>query len=62
MRRFFDVFFFISLTVASPCDDEPLSFPIKDVQVDPNVTNSFIKGIPAQIGNPPQDVVLMPWP
>lgn len=62
MRRFFAVFFFISLTSASACDDEPLSFPITDVQVDPKVADSFIKGIPAQIGNPPQNIVLMPWP
>ncbi|KAM5343232.1 hypothetical protein ACJ41O_014198 [Fusarium nematophilum] len=46
---------------ASPCDAEPLALPIRDVQVIPEVEGSFIKGIPAKIGSPEQDVVLLPW-
>lgn len=45
----------------SPCDSEPLVLPIKDVQVHPDIDDSFMKGIPAKIGNPPQNIVLMPW-
>lgn len=40
---------------------EPLVFPITDIQVDPTVRDSFMKGIPAKIGNPPQSIVMLPW-
>lgn len=36
--------------------------PIRDVQVLPNVSDSFMKGIALSVGTPPQDIVLLPWP
>ncbi|EXJ81473.1 hypothetical protein A1O3_07765 [Capronia epimyces CBS 606.96] len=47
--------------MASSCELEPLVSPIKDVQVNKPVLDSFMKGIPAKIGTPEQDIVLMPW-
>ena len=39
----------------------PVAFPITDVRTDPAVANSLMKGIPAKIGTPPQDIVMLPW-
>ncbi|KAK1830852.1 aspartic peptidase domain-containing protein [Podospora conica] len=39
----------------------PVAFPITDVQTDPAAANSFMRGIPAKIGTPPQDIVMLPW-
>lgn len=39
----------------------PLALPITDVQVLPSIPDSFMRGIPARIGTPPQDIVLLPW-
>ncbi|KAM7194042.1 Aspartic peptidase domain containing protein [Naviculisporaceae sp. PSN 640] len=39
----------------------PLALPITDVQVLPSVGDSFMRGIPARIGTPPQDIVVLPW-
>ncbi|KAL0932282.1 uncharacterized protein CTRU02_213235 [Colletotrichum truncatum] len=49
-----------TLVVAS-CDVEPVALPIQDVQVDPKTPNSFMRGIPAKVGTPPQDIVMLPW-
>ncbi|KAH7182013.1 aspartic peptidase domain-containing protein [Fusarium sp. MPI-SDFR-AT-0072] len=46
---------------ASSCDAEPLVLPLQDVQVLLDVSDSFMKGIPAEIGTPPQNLVLLPW-
>ncbi|GKT45017.1 uncharacterized protein ColSpa_05198 [Colletotrichum spaethianum] len=43
------------------CDFEPVALPIQDVQVDPDIPNSFMRGIPAKIGTPAQDIVMLPW-
>ncbi|KAI1088798.1 acid protease [Rostrohypoxylon terebratum] len=52
------------LTVyATQCNEiRPFQVPIRDVQVIPENPSSFMQGIPATIGTPPQDIVLLPWP
>lgn len=40
----------------------PMALPITDVIVDPSIPGSFMRGVPAKIGTPPQDIVVMPWP
>ncbi|KAI1154307.1 acid protease [Nemania diffusa] len=51
------------LASAMSCGDiEPLAFPITDVQIIPNITNSFTKGIQAGVGTPRQNIVFLPWP
>ncbi|KAH6848017.1 aspartic peptidase domain-containing protein [Chaetomium sp. MPI-CAGE-AT-0009] len=40
----------------------PIALPITDVIVDPSIPGSFMRGVPAKIGTPPQDIVVMPWP
>ncbi|KAM4055245.1 aspartic-type endopeptidase [Hirsutella rhossiliensis] len=50
-----------NLAASSSCPQQPFQLPIKDVQVYPNVANSFMTGIPAKIGTPSQDIVLLPW-
>ncbi|KAI0885840.1 acid protease [Annulohypoxylon maeteangense] len=40
----------------------PFQVPIRDVQVLPDIPNSFMKGIAATVGEPPQNIVLLPWP
>ncbi|KAI1452190.1 acid protease [Annulohypoxylon moriforme] len=48
---------------ATKCDEtSPIQVPIRDVQVLPDVPNSFMKGIAASVGTPPQNIVLLPWP
>ncbi|KAI1380999.1 acid protease [Hypoxylon crocopeplum] len=48
---------------ATPCEEiKPFQLPIRDVQVLPDIPNSFMKGIAATIGTPPQEIVLLPWP
>lgn len=49
-----------TLALAS-CDVEPVALPIQDVQVDPNVPDSYMRGIPAKLGTPSQDIVMLPW-
>ena len=61
MYRFLLTLVFLREAVASSCDVEPLVLPLQDVQVLPDVPNSFMKGIPAKIGTPPQNLVLLPW-
>ncbi|KAK0755095.1 aspartic peptidase domain-containing protein [Schizothecium vesticola] len=39
----------------------PVAFPITDVRTDLAAANSFMRGIPAKIGTPPQDIVMLPW-
>ncbi|TGJ88342.1 hypothetical protein E0Z10_g400 [Xylaria hypoxylon] len=51
------------LVCAMPCEDiEPLAFPITDVQILPDNSKSFTKGIPAGVGTPRQNIVFLPWP
>ncbi|KAL2131438.1 hypothetical protein VTI74DRAFT_5107 [Chaetomium olivicolor] len=40
----------------------PLALPITDVQVDPAIPDSIMRGIPARIGTPAQNIVMVPWP
>ncbi|KAI1104485.1 acid protease [Jackrogersella minutella] len=48
---------------AIDCDEiDPFQLPIRDVQVVSDIPDSFMKGIAATIGTPPQDIVLLPWP
>ncbi|KAH7171161.1 aspartic peptidase domain-containing protein [Dactylonectria macrodidyma] len=54
-------FHLIPVRAASICDAEPLVLTIQDVQVLPDVRDSYMKGIAAQIGSPSQDIVLLPW-
>ncbi|GKU08597.1 unnamed protein product [Fusarium langsethiae] len=61
MRRLLSLLFAVAVNCASHCDTEPLFLPIRDVQVLPNVEKSFMKGIPATIGEPSQNIVLLPW-
>ncbi|KAF5655264.1 hypothetical protein FCIRC_13909 [Fusarium circinatum] len=60
MYRFLLTLAFLREAFAS-CDAEPLVLPLQDVQVLPDVPSSFMRGIPAKIGTPPQDLVLLPW-
>jgi hypothetical protein len=39
-----------------------MALPITDTVVDPTIPGSLMRGIPAQIGTPPQDIVVLPWP
>lgn len=61
MHRFLLTLPFLREAIASSCDAEPLVLHLRDVQVLPDVPNSFMKGIPAEIGTPPQNLVLLPW-
>ncbi|KAF5673882.1 peptidase aspartic [Fusarium heterosporum] len=61
MRQLLPLLMFASAICASPCDIDPLSLPIRDTQVLPNVKKSLMTGIPAKIGSPEQDIVLLPW-
>ncbi|KAH8167523.1 hypothetical protein CIB48_g685 [Xylaria polymorpha] len=46
-----------------PCEEiKPLAFPITDVQILPNNSESLTKGIPAGVGTPGQNIVFLPWP
>ncbi|KAJ0370495.1 hypothetical protein COL26b_010065 [Colletotrichum chrysophilum] len=49
-----------TLALAS-CDVEPVALPIQDVQVDPNVPDSYMRGMPAKLGTPSQNIVMLPW-
>lgn len=51
----------ISGVLGTVCDTEPLALPIEDVRVLPDVEDSYMRGIPAKIGSPAQDIVLLPW-
>jgi hypothetical protein len=48
--------------LASSCQPEPFAVPIKDIQVEPSIPGSLMRGIPAKVGSPEQDIVLAPWP
>ncbi|WZH40933.1 aspartic peptidase domain-containing protein [Fusarium acuminatum] len=61
MRQLLPLLLLASVACASPCDSEPLSLPIRDVQILPNVKKSLMTGIPAKIGSPEQSIVLLPW-
>ncbi|KAK4044744.1 hypothetical protein C8A01DRAFT_42646 [Parachaetomium inaequale] len=40
-----------------PSSALPFAVPITDTQVDPGITDSFMRGIPASIGTPPQTIL-----
>ncbi|KAF4333542.1 hypothetical protein FBEOM_12654 [Fusarium beomiforme] len=61
MFHFLFTFLFLRAAFASSCDAEPLVLPLQDVQVLPDVPNSYMKGVAAEIGTPPQNLVLLPW-
>lgn len=46
---------------AAECAGKAFALPLKDVLVDPNIENSYVMGIPATVGTPEQNVVLLPW-
>ncbi|KAK5096491.1 hypothetical protein LTR70_001665 [Exophiala xenobiotica] len=46
---------------AAECTGNVFALPIKDVLVDSSIENSYVIGIPASVGTPEQDVVLLPW-
>ena len=56
------LFYIHSRALASSCEPQPFAVPIKDVQVDASITDSFMRGIPATIGTPEQNILLAPWP
>ena len=49
------------LAGASECTANAFALPIKDVQVDPSIDDSYIIGILASVGTPERNVVLLPW-
>ncbi|KAK3293761.1 aspartic peptidase domain-containing protein [Chaetomium fimeti] len=51
-----------SLAAECPEPPSPLTLPITDTQVDPGVPGSLMRGIPVEIGTPPQKLVVLPWP
>lgn len=61
MRRFLSVLLFMRAALASSCDAEPLVLPLRDVQVLGDNKQSLMRGIPAEVGTPPQKIVLLPW-
>lgn len=48
--------------VCGAASPSPLAFPIKDVAIDPEIPDSLVRGIPARVGTPAQDIVMLPWP
>ncbi|KAF5871175.1 uncharacterized protein Bfra_007689 [Botrytis fragariae] len=38
-----------------------ISLPLKDVQVLPDIGDSYIRGIPIKFGDPAQHTVILPW-
>ncbi|KAM0193010.1 hypothetical protein ACHAPI_007959 [Fusarium lateritium] len=61
MYRFLATLLFLREASASSCDAEPLVLPIRSVQVYPDIKDSYMIGIPAEVGTPPQNLVLLPW-
>ncbi|KAL1850732.1 hypothetical protein Daus18300_012810 [Diaporthe australafricana] len=55
------VSFIASFVSASGCNSTPISLPIQDTQVLPNIEGSNMYGLRVQIGSPAQDIVMMPW-
>ncbi|KAH8666479.1 aspartic peptidase domain-containing protein [Xylariales sp. PMI_506] len=53
--------FLYGIAEATSCNFQPVSLPLKDIQVLPDIANSFMRGIPVTIGSPPQDIVVLPW-
>ncbi|ROV96865.1 hypothetical protein VPNG_09261 [Cytospora leucostoma] len=43
------------------CDAGPISVPLKDTQVLPDVNGSYMIGLSTQVGSPPQDILMLPW-
>ena len=39
----------------------PIALPLRDVLVDSGISDSYMRGIPAKVGTPPQDIVMLPW-
>jgi len=39
----------------------PIALPLRDVLVDLGISDSYMRGIPAKVGTPPQDIAMLPW-
>ncbi|KAF6809608.1 hypothetical protein CSOJ01_06780 [Colletotrichum sojae] len=57
----FRIIIFLLPLLASACPLKVEVLPIRDVLADQKILDSFVKGIPSQIGTPAQPVVLMPY-
>ncbi|ROV94092.1 hypothetical protein VMCG_08247 [Cytospora schulzeri] len=51
----------LSPSHGSQCDSGPISIPIQDTQVLPNINGSNMIGLRTQVGSPPQDILMIPW-
>jgi len=57
------VILFVGGALGNSCPDStPLSLPISDVQIRPDISQSLVRGVAATIGTPPQNIALLPWP
>ncbi|KAK0721265.1 aspartic peptidase domain-containing protein [Apiosordaria backusii] len=53
----------IGRVLSAGCDPvPPLALPITDIKISSSIANSFMRGIPVNIGTPPQSIVVLPWP
>ncbi|QSZ37859.1 hypothetical protein DSL72_008959 [Monilinia vaccinii-corymbosi] len=50
-----------SLAEATSCSYSAISLPLRDIQVLPDIENSYMRGIPATVGSPAQNIVVLPW-
>lgn len=59
------VFLFLSTSLsvasASSCGPSVFALPLQDIQVLPEVKDSFMRGISLRAGSPAQNLVVLPW-
>ena len=52
----------VGRALAARCNTAaPVALPVTFNVVDPDFPDTLIRGIPASIGTPPQDIVVLPW-
>lgn len=61
---FLRIFGYISVAAAaaSSCSSpQVLNLPLRDIQVVPDIEDSYMRGIALKAGNPAQSLVVLPW-
>jgi hypothetical protein len=51
----------VSLAASSCGSPQVVSLPLRDIQVLPDIKDSYMRGIALKAGNPAQDLVVLPW-
>lgn len=61
LRLFVPIYASVSLAASSCGLPQVMSLPLRDIQVLPDIKDSYMRGVALKAGNPGQDLAVLPW-